>query len=95
MDTDIVMLYLRTEHAFHERKVRVHGRTVSVRLESLYFDALDEMCEREDVGIEELAERIERVGGRGCDLEVGLRTLVVSYFRSATPRSPYSGRTIH
>lgn len=75
--------------------MRVHGRHVSIRLEALYFDALDEMCEREDVGIDELAERIERVAGRGCDLEVGLRALVVSYFRSATPEGFPSGRTLH
>lgn len=95
MDTDIVMLHLRYGFAFTERTVRVHGRSVNVRLESLYFDALDEMCDREDVGIDELAERIERVGGRGCDLEVGLRTLVVAYFRSATPGAGAPSRTLH
>ncbi|NUB24732.1 ribbon-helix-helix domain-containing protein [Azospirillum brasilense] len=89
MDTDI-SLYLHVWSALSERRVRVHGRDVSVRLESLYFDALDELCEREDVGIEELAERIERVSGRGCNLEEGLRTLVVAYYRSATP-----SRTLH
>lgn len=58
-----------------------HGRT-SMRLEPELWDALEEMCRREHIGIRDMVRRIgarARPGGRTS----AVRVEVIGYFRSA------------
>lgn len=81
--TGIASLALRT--------LKLSGRDVSIRLEPSYWDGLDEICQREDLTVEELCgdvrDRMEQQGRRasqaGVSLANALRVFVVGYFRQA------------
>lgn len=73
------------------RTVKLSGRDVSIRLEPSYWEGLDEICQREDLTVEELCgdvrDRMEQQGRRasqaGVSLANALRVFVVGYFRQA------------
>ncbi len=65
--------------------VSAHGRT-SIRLEPELWDALEEMCRREQVSIAEMVKAVdarsasgEGIGGRTS----AIRVRVLTYFRAA------------
>lgn len=63
------------------RNIRVHGRRTSLRLESLMWDALEEVSLREGVGLDRLVSCI-RTTSEG-NLASAVRTFLVAYYRSA------------
>ncbi|WP_044553123.1 ribbon-helix-helix domain-containing protein [Azospirillum lipoferum] len=73
------------------RTLKLSGRDVSIRLEPSYWEGLDEICQREDLTVEELCgdvrDRMEQQGRRasqaGVSLANALRVFVVGYFRQA------------
>lgn len=73
------------------RPITVEGRSQTVRLEPSYWEALEEICRREDVSVEELcsdlARRLDRSPGRTSSVSVSLanaiRVFIVGYYRQA------------
>ncbi|AWB08497.1 hypothetical protein A6A40_26185 (plasmid) [Azospirillum humicireducens] len=73
------------------RTLKLSGRDVSIRLEPSYWEGLNEICQREDLTVEELCgdvrDRMEQQGRRapqaGVSLANALRVFVVGYFRQA------------
>lgn len=73
------------------RAIMVQGREQAVRLEPSYWEALDEICRREEICVDELctdlASRIEHPIGRRGPLPVTLanaiRVFIVGYYRQA------------
>jgi predicted DNA-binding ribbon-helix-helix protein len=57
------------------------GRT-SIRLEPELWDALAEICRREDISAGEFIRRVERAAGPGCRTSA-VRVQILQYFRSA------------
>lgn len=57
-------------YASRTRSVRLHGVVTSIRLENLYWDVLEEIGQRDDMGVVQLIEKLydELVAARG---EVG------------------------
>jgi predicted DNA-binding ribbon-helix-helix protein len=64
------------------RNVRIGGRRTSIRLEPTLWDAVEEICARERLGLGALCERIaaERPGG---NFTSALRCWVVDYYRGS------------
>ncbi|WP_247895558.1 ribbon-helix-helix domain-containing protein [Azospirillum sp. TSH58] len=69
------------------RNVMVAGRRTSMRLEPAFWDALEEIAQREDLTVSRLCTRLaERVEALDVDsLSSAVRVYVMEYFRSATP----------
>lgn len=63
------------------RNIRVQGRRTSLRLEGPMWDALEEVCLREGVGMDRLISCI-RATSEG-NLASAVRTFLVAYYRSA------------
>lgn len=63
------------------RNIRVRGRRTSLRLESPMWDALEEVCLREGVGMDRLISCI-RATSEG-NLASAVRTFLVAYYRAA------------
>ncbi len=69
------------------------GRT-SMRLEPELWDALEEICDREEITMRELVRRIEHnehVSGRTS----AVRVYIVDYFRAASSVTERAHSTIH
>ena len=64
------------------QNVRINGRRTSLRLEPAMWDALDEICQREDLTRHQLCTRIDR-RKRAPGLTAAVRVFVVEYFRAA------------
>jgi len=73
------------------RTLRLRGRSLNLRVEPSYWEALDEIGEREGVSIEEicagLLARVDRENGDRVSAANALRALVVGYFRRAATES--------
>lgn len=66
----------------------LHGRT-SMRLEPELWDALGEICQRENISLTELVQRIERHGHPGGRTSA-VRVHVIRYFREAATESGHA-----
>lgn len=70
------------------RNVYVAGKRTSMRLESAFWDGLEEIAQRESLMVDELcthlATRTEAVDANS--LSSAVRVYVLEYFRAATPR---------
>jgi predicted DNA-binding ribbon-helix-helix protein len=64
------------------KNVCIHGHRTSLRLESEILDAIDEICQLEDVTVHELCTLIE-LRRTGANWTSALRAFIVSYFREA------------
>ncbi len=64
------------------RNVSLGGRRTSFRLEQGMWDALDEICHREAVGLGALFERIDQ-RRRESSLTAAIRVFILSYYRAA------------
>ena len=72
------------------RNIKLAGRRTSLRLESEFWDALDEIVAREDSTLSALCERIK--GRRAAaNLTAAVRLYVLRYFRSAATESGHRG----
>ncbi|MDF2095876.1 ribbon-helix-helix domain-containing protein [Aquibaculum arenosum] len=70
------------DHGAQElRNIRVQERRTSLRLESPMWDALEEVCLREGVGMDRLISCI-RATSEG-NLASAVRTFLVTYYRAA------------
>ena len=72
----------RTESTLVNRNVFVGRRRTSLRLEPAMWDALAEICRREDLNLHELCALIDE-RRRASSLTAAIRVFVVNYFRSA------------
>lgn len=73
---------MRPSRLVNRNVVAERGRT-SIRLEPELWDALQEICRREQVGLGELVRRIEQAGGSAGGRTSAVRVYVMSYFREA------------
>ncbi len=64
------------------RNVTIDGRRTSLRLEPAMWDALEEICRREETSQHELCAKIDE---RRCasSLTAAIRVFMVTYFRAA------------
>jgi len=66
------------------RTLRFRDRSMNLRVEPSYWEALDEIGEREGVSIEEIcADLLVRVGEDRVSAANTLRAFIVDYFRRA------------
>lgn len=74
------------------RTVKLFGRAMQIRLEPSYWEALDEICRREDLTVDELCsdlkerldQQLRRVRGIGSvSLANAVRVFIVGYYRKA------------
>lgn len=74
------------------RSVKLFGRAMQIRLEPSYWEALDEICRREDLTVDELCsdlkerldQQLRRVRGIGSvSLANAVRVFIVGYYRKA------------
>lgn len=74
------------------RSVKLFGRPTQIRLEPSYWEALDEICRREDLTVDELCsdlkdrldEQTKRVRGvASVSLANAVRVFIVGYYRKA------------
>lgn len=64
------------------RNVTVRGRRTSMKLEPDMWDALDEICQREQVSVHEICTLIaER--HQGNNLTAAMRVFILGYYRAA------------
>lgn len=71
------------------RNVTIAGRRTSLRLEENMWDALGEICSREDASIHEMCSEVDR--RRNCSNRTSaVRAFIVRYFRSAATESGHS-----
>ena len=64
------------------RNVTVDGRRTSLRLENDVWDALEEICEREDMSVHEVCTLIDR-RRKGSSRTAAVRAFILRYFREA------------
>jgi len=64
------------------RNVTIGGRRTSLRLEPAMWDALEEICRREEMSQHELCARIDE-RRRASSLTAAIRVFIVNYFRAA------------
>ncbi len=64
------------------RNVTIGRRRTSLRLEPAMWDALEEICRREEMNQHELCERIDE-RRRASSLTAAIRVFIVNYFRAA------------
>ncbi len=81
------------------RNVRVKGRRTSVRLERDLWDALSDICAREEVSLNQICTHVAATNGeRG--FTSSLRVFIINYYRGrgrpvATPVAPGLGPQEH
>lgn len=64
------------------RNISVHGRRTSLRLERTIWDALEEICRREQCSLNTLCARIKETGSE-YTLTASVRVYVLAYYRAA------------
>ena len=62
------------------RNVTVRGERTSMRLEAEFWDALEEVCRREEIDVGELIQRAEEGRGGGTRTSA-VRAYLLTYFR--------------
>jgi predicted DNA-binding ribbon-helix-helix protein len=72
------------------RNIKLAGRRTSLRLEPEFWDALDEIVEREGSSLSALCERI-RGRRAAANLTAAVRLFVLRYFRSAATENGHRG----
>ena len=64
------------------RNVKVGSRRTSLRMEPYIWDSLKEICERENLSINEICTQIDQRRGE-ANLTASIRVFIVSYYRNA------------
>lgn len=76
------------------RNIVIAKRRTTVRLETAVWDALDEICQHEDISRHDLCTRIDQTRGTANRAQA-VRATVINYFRLSRRRAPSSrGRMI-
>ncbi|OYD84070.1 MULTISPECIES: ribbon-helix-helix domain-containing protein [Azospirillum] len=73
------------------RTVKLFGRPTQLRLEPSYWEALDDICHREDLTVDELCSDLKdrldsqsrRSRGNAVSLANAVRVFIVGYYRKA------------
>jgi predicted DNA-binding ribbon-helix-helix protein len=63
------------------RNITVNGRRTSMRIESVLWDALSAVCNLENLTVDQLCSRIEKIKGTDINLTAATRAFLVAYFR--------------
>ncbi len=71
------------------RNVTIGGRRTSLRLEPAMWDALEEICRREEMSQHELCAKID-ARRRASSLTAATRVFVVNYFRAAATEAGHA-----
>lgn len=72
------------------RNVSVGQRRTSVRLEPAMWDALGEICRRENTTLHEVCEMVD-ARRRASSLTAAIRVFVMTYFRAAATEDGHAG----
>jgi predicted DNA-binding ribbon-helix-helix protein len=72
------------------RNVTIDGRRTSLRLEPAMWDALEEICRREDMSQHELCAMIDQ-RRRASSLTAAIRVFIINYFRAAATEEGHAG----
>ena len=79
------------------RTVAIAGQSCQIRIEPSYWEALEEICRREDLNIDELCTDLKmrldtqnRRSESGVSLANAVRVFVVGYFRQAATEAGHS-----
>jgi predicted DNA-binding ribbon-helix-helix protein len=72
------------------RNITLQDRRTSMRLEPAMWDALDEICRREDRTIHELCTMVDRQR-RESKLTAAIRVFVMAYYRAASTDVGHAG----
>lgn len=62
------------------RNIVIDGKRTTIRLESAIWDAVDDLCSREQMSRHDLCSRVE-AGRDGLNRAQAIRAAVVNYFR--------------
>jgi predicted DNA-binding ribbon-helix-helix protein len=81
---------LRGGSTLVNRNVFVGARRTSLRLEPAMWDALAEICQREDMTLHQLCALIDE-RRRASSLTAAIRVFIVNYFRSAATEEGHAG----
>ncbi len=71
------------------RNVTIGGRRTSLRLEPAMWDALGEICRREEMSQHELCAMIDE-RRRASSLTAAIRVFIVNYFRAAATEAGHA-----
>ncbi|SDF90920.1 Predicted DNA-binding protein, contains Ribbon-helix-helix (RHH) domain [Limimonas halophila] len=71
------------------RNVLLDGRRTSLRLERAVWDALDEICQREGMNLNQVCTHVERQRAERS-LAAGIRVFVLHYFREAATEAGHA-----
>jgi predicted DNA-binding ribbon-helix-helix protein len=67
---------------FQTRNINLNGRRTSVRLERELWEAVGELCSRENLSVHQLCENVQRMR-HGMGLTGALRLHLFRYYRAA------------
>ena len=65
---------------FRTRNIFVGGRRTSIRMEAVFWSAIEEIMAREDITLHALVTRIASARGGGKNLSSSVRVFIQSYF---------------
>jgi predicted DNA-binding ribbon-helix-helix protein len=71
------------------RNVTLDGRRTSLRLERAMWDALEEICRRENQSIHDVCAHVERTRAERT-LTAGIRVFILEYFRAAATEAGHA-----
>ena len=80
----------RGQSTLVNRNVFVGRHRTSVRLEPAMWDALAEICQREDITLHELCELID-ARRKASSLTAAIRVFALSYYRAAATEAGHAG----
>lgn len=66
------------------RNIVVSGHRTSMRLETEFWSALEEICRRESMTVNQICTQVARNRGK-ASLTAAMRVFVITYFREASP----------
>ncbi len=72
------------------RNVTIDGRRTSLRLEPAMWEALEEICRREEMSQHELCAMIDE-RRRASSLTAATRVFIINYFRAAATEEGHAG----
>ncbi len=67
------------------RNIVVNGHRTSMRLEPAFWQALEEICEREKRTVNQICNEVSRTRGH-ASLTAAMRVFVITYFRREASR---------
>jgi predicted DNA-binding ribbon-helix-helix protein len=71
------------------RNVTLEGRRTSLRLERAMWDALEEICMREEQSMHDLCAHVDRIRAERT-LTAGIRVFILEYYRRAATEDGHS-----